>query len=591
MNRLLMAGVISAIALTASAGAETATCTNGSFYAGAAAGFITHDFAVKVTEKAHDNNAKKILDSCKAMYDAVQAIKTTDVAEKEKAIETAKTAFIEAMYKQFVITNPDTNAALATFGAGTWMASVTNTSVPDNMGDFAKQIFENAVPGALALNNAASIINNAATTALKQTYNTKVKENITNLANTLFASGAPSTAYLTKALEDGQFLIIPDTAGAAGAVAAHKISELGAEIYKEGTKEVKDATGKVTTAAVAATGSFTTARATAVEVAALKAKNAVYEEYANSIKKVFADEKNKKAMEAIAGGDATIALVAAEVAKAEAISFGSGDKKEINSKPSGFAGEAFVGYDYRFDSLMVGANIYAGFDSSEGKIKDGKAGTEEADGMIIKRNMYFGLTPKFGFLVTPKLQIFLTAGIQGGKYEVDASNLTIEGDAQKQLVTYATKFTAGHSEALKAAQTKSTALDKTGTDLKAEVAKEATATDFKKGLVNTAADAVTAQLGEAAKVLTEIPSIQATAVDNPNAPYLKKYDDIKMKWSFVLGGGLQFEFTPDIFGTLSYRCQLKTKVLDSSETDDNTIFTVEDTNHTVTAGIGFRIGG
>ncbi|MDR3031139.1 MAG: hypothetical protein LBU35_02000 [Holosporales bacterium] len=203
---------------------------------------------------------------------------------------------------------------------------------------------------------------------------------------------------------------------------------------------------------------------------------------------------------------------------------GISDTKSVASKrATGFLFEALFGFDHRINDVMLGIDLNVGMEcGGKAKIKDKKA----SEGVEVKRQFVVALMPRVGYLVAPQFEVFLTGGISIGRYKADTSKILKVFDFSNS---------------------------------------------FKK-------------MGEEYNKLTtdDKEKINLEVWDNETKKTFKSHK--KTKIVPVLGIGVSYEITPEVFARLAYNFAFKTKLVNTKAAGAEIKFA----SHMLKAGIGFR---
>lgn len=534
MNKLLMAGLLSAV-VVAGAQAEVTNCNPGSFYAGLNVGFVAHKAQLKVKEGTEaDGTAAKLLAEMKKAKDAwekgaadaqkVVAEKTTANAETAKT-QTEKLTAAQKAYSDELIAKYKATAA-GTLGIGT--TAVPADTQLDALVGFTKILFnDEAVKKTFAASVGNTQLDSAITAAKIADYNKAIETVIPTYVAQLFDGKLPEATAKTLTVEKA----------VVGSVSDHTEFKFA------------DATVKTNT-------EFTTAKTAAEKTAAdLKtATTALETEKAKTkfLETVFADGKEVKLADL--KDDASVKAKVAAVNKLEMSELLLNPNAKRSKTKGGFVAEAVFGFDHRIDDMMVGAELYVGLDTSKLTLRDKKvtdarkAGTADKsikDGVELKRQFYVGIAPRIGYMFTPQLEGYFMVGAQLNRYSINAKGLAVVFDHSTAMLEQA----------------------KAANEAKAKYVAELKKTDE------------TAATAEEKRIPTVSTEETYTA---RNASY-KKHN--KTKFAPVIGVGIRYAFTPDVFGTLQYKYQFNTKVTDYNKTGG---IQIKDQNHTVTVGVGFR---
>lgn len=521
-----MAGLLSAV-VVAGAQAGVTVCHPGGFYAGLNVGFVAHKAQLKVKENSEvDGTAAKLLAEMKkakdgwaarvaatqTAYDAAKKENDTKTAAQTKALEAAKTAYTARIVELFKANE----AAAGQLGDGT---AATGTEKISALTGFAKTLFENE-------------------TIKKQLNISDPEETLANTINNDETRKKYDAALQTVAAEYAESVFNGTTV--AGLTVEKVMLKTGSD------KPFGDAIkAKYTTYAAAkdeATKAAEALTAANTALTAEKAKVTVFETALGADKEVKLTD--------LASDDAVKAKAAA-VNKLEINELLANSNGKRSKTKAGFVAEAVFGFDHRIDDMMVGAELFVGFDTSKLTLRDKKvtdarkAGTADKslkDGVELKRQFYVGIAPRIGYMFTPELEGYFMVGAQLNRYKVDARGMAIVYDHTTNILNQATALNDARAKAI--------------TDAKDDDAKK-----FYEG----------------------IHEISTTETFTERNKQYKKHN--KTKFAPVIGVGIRYAFTPDVFGTLQYKYQFNTKVTGYNKTGD---FQIKDQNHTVTIGVGFR---
>jgi opacity protein-like surface antigen len=314
-----------------------------------------------------------------------------------------------------------------------------------------------------------------------------------------------------------------------------------------------DLKAKTTTYNTALTAKDT---ATAAKTTATGYQTAFVTHYTNNITGA------KATFDAIAETDG-VKKHAAAIDAAEHSELGLNASGTKSKSKSGFIAEAVVGYDHRMSDVMVGVDLGIGFDTFKTTIKDKSPATASTtttkNGVEVKRPFYVLVLPRVGYMFTPQLEGYITAGVSLNRYKVDTRGMAVVHDKYNALVT--------QGKALNTLRTTKI------TELTAKIANTSTSADDKK---KAEADL---------KIYTDSPIITGLKTDEVNAAQQKVHK--KTKLAPVVGAGVRFAVTPDVLIGLGYRYQFKTKLVDFEKTGN---VKVDDQSHTFKFDVLFRIG-
>jgi len=90
-----------------------------------------------------------------------------------------------------------------------------------------------------------------------------------------------------------------------------------------------------------------------------------------------------------------------------------------NGKSAGIFG-LVAGYNFQSGSMVFGAEIYGGFDSTKVKAYDDSASGNQTAALFtssVKRTQYFGFAPRIGFMVAPNTLLFARLGVEAGAWK------------------------------------------------------------------------------------------------------------------------------------------------------------------------------
>ncbi|MES2252591.1 MAG: hypothetical protein V4482_02785 [Pseudomonadota bacterium] len=115
------------------------------------------------------------------------------------------------------------------------------------------------------------------------------------------------------------------------------------------------------------------------------------------------------------------------------------ETQNVNSNSGKSAGlfGALAGYNFQSGSMVFGAEIYGGFDTTKLTVfSDAASGnsTESATmgSLTVKRTQYFGFAPRIGFMVAPNTLMYARLGVEAGAWKAQA-NPNLAGIAADNL--------------------------------------------------------------------------------------------------------------------------------------------------------------
>lgn len=524
-----MTGLLTAV-MVAGAQAEGTGCNPGSFYAGFNAGFATHKAQLRIKDGVTpDGTAAKLLKemqkvngqwragALKAQTEHDNAKK--DSAEKTKASDTALTAAKDAYKARLVELLKADEATPGQLGVG-----VVKSTQLQNLKGLTKLVFDELAKqdGIFAAKLPTTQLDQAITDdAQAKKYNEAMEKVVVSYVDQLFEKGSVKIDK-NEVLTTEKVLLAADGATFTDFDAKQKDT---VPVYTKAKDEADKAAAALKTAE--ATLKTEQAKVAAFETA-------------------FGTDKEAKIADL--ASDDSIAKKTAEINKLEMNELLKANEKYSKTKSS-FIAEALIGVDYRLGDTMVGANLFVGLDTVNSKIYKSSAKKDEdksyANGVKVKRPFYVGVAPTIGFMVTPEMELYLTAGAQLGKYKIDATGMAVDFDHTQGLIEQAD------------------ALNKFRED---QIAK-----------------AVEAKDEDAKKFAEGISVISTEETFSARNEQCKKYNTTKM--SPIVGLGIKYAFTPNVFGTLQYKYQFNTKIIGYDKSGD---FQIKNQNHTVSAGVGIR---
>ncbi len=557
MNKLLAAGLIAAVSV-ASAQAEVTQCHPGGFYAGLNVGWVHHKVQVKA-------KAGEISKFTKAILDAVLNSKGVweKYAEELKAAQTAAETVYKAAETDKNTATTNSNKAASALAEPIVAAISTSLqyTADAKIGDAAQDMTNVKFSGLTGFAKtffASDEFKAAYKTSMGSDFNVdgevgdvykgankdKLNAAITSALNTIVSSAINGTKY------DGLSIA---TSGDDIGASYMKFALSGANSVGPATAtDINNATDELLKAYDSAAGVLKTAtqKFESADNALQTATNAL--SAANKeLEKFDIDEDVAAAYKEIAGYSTS--TQANEVEKLENDELGLNSNGKRSKTKSGFVAEAVVGFDHRISDIMVGADLFVGFDTSKLPIRDyktsadresGNASKARKDSIEIKRQFYVGLMPRIGYKFTPQLEGFVAFGVQMGRYKVDTTGLKVIYD---NVSKYAKVYN--------------------------------TVREMVVAQSNNATADTKAKWNEALNLLND----DLSSYDKEVAKYCKKHN--KTKFSPVVGCGIRYDFTESVFGTLAYKYQFNSKIADYNKTG---IIQVKDQNHTVTVGVGFR---
>jgi len=146
----------------------------------------------------------------------------------------------------------------------------------------------------------------------------------------------------------------------------------------------------------------------------------------------FADAGSKPAQGAylgVSGGVANtnVKYSAAAAGAVAQYGFTSAQMSRVINSDTGKSAGIFglvAGYNFQSGSMVFGAEIYGGFDSTKVKAFDDSAsgtGTAGLYAAAVKRTQYFGFAPRIGFMVAPNTLLFARLGVEAGTWKAQIS--------------------------------------------------------------------------------------------------------------------------------------------------------------------------
>lgn len=532
MNKLLMTGLLTAV-VAAGAQAEGTGCNPGSFYAGFNAGFATHKAQLRIKDGVTpDGTAAKLLKemqkvngqwragALKAQTEHDNAKK--DSAEKTKASDTALTAAKDAYRARLVELLKADEATPGQLGVGA-TALPTTTKLQDLKG-LTKLVFDELrkQDGIFAAKVDGTQLDAAITDATHaKKYNEAMEKVVVSYVDQLFEKGSikidKNDVFTTE-----KVLLAADGATFTDFDAKQKDT---VPVYNKAKDEADKAAAALKTAE-----------------ATLKTEN----DKVAAFEAAFGTDKEAKITDL--ASDDSIAKKTAEINKLEMNELLKANEKYSKTKSS-FIAEALIGVDYRLGDTMVGANLFVGLDTVNSKIYKSSAKKDEdksyTNGVKVKRPFYVGVAPTIGFMVTPEMELYFTAGAQLGKYKIDTTGMAVDFAHTQNLIEQADALNKFREDQI----------------AKAVETKDEDAKKFAEGVSVISTDETFSARNE----------------------QCKKYNTTKM--SPIIGAGVKYAFTPNVFGTLQYKYQFNTKILGYDKSGD---LQAKNQNHTVSAGVGIR---
>lgn len=192
-----------------------------------------------------------------------------------------------------------------------------------------------------------------------------------------------------------------------------------------------------------------------------------------------------------------------------------------SKKATGFLFGANFGFDHRINDIMLGIELEAGMEAGgKAKFRD----DSKTNGLTARRQFYVSLMPRIGYLFAPQFEGFLTFGGSLGKYKVDTSLWnTVFDKTSAEFTSMVNSYNENHSD-----------------------------------------------------------KIDATVNGTDAAKVYKSHS--KTKFVPVIGAGIRYEITPEIFATLAYNFTFKTTIADTKTAGSQFKFQ----SHILKAGVGFR---
>lgn len=530
IKKFLVAGALVATTITMSGANVAGTCANGGFYGAFNVGVVFAKGSIKVDTELYNGNkytdfAKKFAEGITKAQEAVKA----DVTQYSKDVDAAISAIADVIVKNAatMVQEADGTNAPDALGSGATLATLAASN--SYLGNIVHSIVTNS-PDAATITG----LDDYAKTALDKLSVDAIK---VVLAKATFASGVAGE-YITKmnavnttaAITNGNAaIIIP---GLTGVLASSTAKECFSGIITFADKA--SPTGVVPSV----TADLTKIKADyATYVKALTAlSEGAKASKVDVVKNLFANGTATLVPAAMTDGQEPSTLVGtttktdatpkANVADADTIKTaitsaiteaGKSDVEELgltgkgvaSKSATGFAAEIALGYDHRIGDCMIGIEMPIGINlGGKCKIKD-KGSSAGSDGITVQQSYYVGLMPRVGYLVTPAFEIYATAGFNFGKYTADTTNMA-------------------------------TVLDKS--EAVEEIAKAWNETA--KGTGYEISDADMETIGKLAGVDTDT---------------FKKFH--RTKFVPVIGLGVRYNITPDVFMKLEYNYAFRTKVV------------------------------
>ncbi len=565
MKKLLIAGLLSAVTVVGAQASGTTNCHPGGFYAGLNVGFVHHKAQLEIKDVETDGTAAKLLKDMKKVKDMWEAIeRKVDEAQKQKEneeqnVKTAETdsntklgaenTALEAAKKEYsqrlIHLYTATEAAAGTLnvnaeGVAGNAAALPAATALNALHGFSKMILnDDKIRATFAAANAdlAAAIT-IGQNGTRNAYNDAIKKVIPEYVDKLFAG--------TLSEEQKKNLTVDDiwVSGAAAQVKSPfsddiKKKNTAYEVAKTNTDNSEVALQQAKDALKNATDEFERLQKES-------------DELADTFEKALGTDKTVKLDDLET--DETVNAKIKAVNDLERNELRANSNGKLSKTKSGFVAETFFGFDHRVGDMMVGAELFVGFDTSKVNVRDKKrsdareAGTANKavkDSVEMKRQFYAGFAPRVGFMITPELEAYLMAGAQFNRNKVDATGMGIVYDHTTGILDQAVALNNARE----------------------------------KGI----ADATKEENEVGKKYFENIPVLSTEETFSKRNEQYKKHN--KTKFAPIVGVGIKYAFTPDVFGTLQYKYQFNTKVIGTGKTGD---FELKDQNHTFTVGVGFR---
>ncbi len=132
----------------------------------------------------------------------------------------------------------------------------------------------------------------------------------------------------------------------------------------------------------------------------------------------------------------------------------SEDSKEtrtikLNSGKAGALFGLMAGYNFQSGSVVFGAEIYGGFDTTKAVLFNDNESGASAEAALwkttLKRQRYIGFAPRIGYMVTPNALVYARLGLEAGKWtaQVDPNSTALNLDKNKAGLIMASSAKAG----------------------------------------------------------------------------------------------------------------------------------------------------
>ena len=252
-----------------------------------------------------------------------------------------------------------------------------------------------------------------------------------------------------------------------------------------------------------------------------KAADADGKDASESVIKLFYTDTDRKTANTTAQFVEALSKYSTGIIDKELTELKVNSKDVASKKATGFLFAANFGFDHRINDVMLGIELEAGMEAG-GKVK--KKDLNKTDGLTVRRQFYVSLMPRVGYLFTPQFEGFLTFGGSLGKYKTDTS-------LWDKVFNHAGAVVEMNKQWNK---------------------------DNPKDLLDT-------------------------KVNNTEAANIYKKHS-KTKFVPVIGAGVRYEITPEIFATLAYNYAFKTTVASQAKAGTQVKFQ----SHILKAGVGFR---
>ena len=252
-----------------------------------------------------------------------------------------------------------------------------------------------------------------------------------------------------------------------------------------------------------------------------KAADADGKDATESVIKLFYTDTDRKTANTTAQFVEALSKYSTGIIDQELTELKVNSKDVASKKATGFLFAANFGFDHRINDVMLGIELEAGMEAG-GKVK--KKDLNKTDGLTVRRQFYVSLMPRVGYLFTPQFEGFLTFGGSLGKYKTDTSLFNKVFNHAGAVVEMSKQWNK----------------------------------DNPKDLLDT-------------------------KVNNTEAANIYKKHS-KTKFVPVIGAGVRYEITPEIFATLAYNYAFKTTVASQAKAGARVKFQ----SHILKAGVGFR---